>query len=48
MSETKTCAEHRTVEFFKNHPRMMGVLFTLCVLLTQAGNVAAANGGGIY
>ncbi|MFB6131044.1 MAG: hypothetical protein ABEJ28_09515 [Salinigranum sp.] len=29
--------------YLKNHPRMMGVLFTMVLLLTQAGSVAAAN-----
>jgi hypothetical protein len=28
-------------EFLKEHPRMLGVLFTLTVLLTQVGSVAA-------
>ncbi|WP_455429876.1 DUF7503 family protein [Natronococcus zhouii] len=27
---------------------MLGVLFTICVLLTQAGNAAAANGGAVF
>ena len=31
--------------FVANHPRMMGVLFTLLLLLTQIGTVAAGNGG---
>lgn len=31
--------------YLANHPRMTGVLFTLLVLLTQAGNAAA---GGAY
>jgi hypothetical protein len=31
--------------YLKNHPRMMGVLFTALLLLSQAGNVAAANNG---
>ncbi len=31
-------------EFLREHPRMMGVLFTMTVLLTQAGSVAAAGG----
>ena len=33
--------------FLREHPRMMGVLFTLTVLLSQAGSVAAANGSSI-
>jgi len=35
MSDTKLAA------FLKEHPRMMGVLFTLTVLLTQIGPVIA-------
>jgi len=31
-------------EFLREHPRMMGVLFTMTVLLSQAGTVAAGNG----
>jgi len=33
--------------YLREHPRMMGVLFTLTVLLTQVGSVAAANGSTI-
>lgn len=29
--------------YLAENPRMMGVLFTLLLLLTQAGNGAAAN-----
>ncbi|WP_187433074.1 DUF7503 family protein [Natronococcus pandeyae] len=47
MSETQTRSGSQVAEFLKDHPRMMGVLFTLCLFLTQAGNVAAANGGTI-
>lgn len=38
MSDSKLAA------FLKEHPRMMGVLFTLTVLMTQVGTVAAGNG----
>jgi hypothetical protein len=31
--------------YLKNHPRMMGVLFTAMLLLSQAGSAAAANNG---
>jgi hypothetical protein len=41
MSDTKLAA------FLKEHPRMMGVLFTLTVLLTQIGPVAAGNGHSV-
>jgi hypothetical protein len=34
-------------EFLREHPRMMGALFTMAVLLTQAGTVAAGNGTSI-
>lgn len=30
--------------YLAENPRMIGVLFTLFVLLTQVGNVAASNG----
>jgi hypothetical protein len=30
------------------HPRLMGVLFSVCLLLSQAGTVAGGNGGGTY
>lgn len=39
MSESSSLNEYLT-----DHPRMIGVLFMLCLLLTQAGNTAAANG----
>ena len=41
MSENNTTTVRTYLE---NHPRMIGVLFTLMLLLSQAGNVAAANG----
>lgn len=31
-------------EFLEDHPRMMGALFTICLLLMQAGNVMANAG----
>lgn len=35
--------------YLKDHPRLMGVLFTLTLLLTQAGTVAAGgNGSSIF
>jgi len=30
-------------EFLKEHPRMLGVLFTLTVLMTQVGSAAAGE-----
>ncbi|WP_280633727.1 DUF7503 family protein [Halorussus marinus] len=32
-------------DYIAQNPRMAGVLFTICLLLTQAGNSAAANLG---
>lgn len=47
MSERSTEADSNSVRaFLAEHPRMTGVLFTLVLLLTQAGQVAA--GGGAY
>jgi hypothetical protein len=34
-------------DYLREHPRMMGVLFTMTVLLTQVGPVAAGNGHSI-
>lgn len=47
MSDAQTETDGKFVEYLKNHPRMMGALFTLVLLLSQAGSVAAANGGGV-
>ncbi|WP_438267720.1 DUF7503 family protein [Halorussus vallis] len=30
-------------DYIAQNPRMAGVLFTICLLLTQASNAAAAN-----
>lgn len=30
-------------DYIAQNPRMAGVLFTICLLLTQVGNSAAAN-----
>lgn len=35
---------HDVKAFLAEHPRMMGVLFTLLLLLTQLGTVAGASG----
>ena len=37
---------HEIKSFLAEHPRMMGVLFTLMLLLTQVGMVAAGQAGG--
>jgi len=42
MSETD---DAKMVAFLQNHPRMIGALFTLGVLLTQAQAVWAGSGG---
>lgn len=42
-----TDSEDSIVDYFVKNPRMIGVLFTMLLLLTQAGNVAAGNQGGI-
>ncbi|MFC7077441.1 DUF7503 family protein [Haloarcula halophila] len=34
-------------EYLADHPRMIGALFTILLLLSQAGNVAANNGATI-
>ncbi|WP_198526092.1 hypothetical protein [Haloferax sp. ATB1] len=39
---------NQMVAYLRQNPRMMGVLFTLALLLSQAGSVAAGNTGVIY
>ncbi|WP_224448686.1 DUF7503 family protein [Haloprofundus salilacus] len=34
-------------DYLANNPRMIGVVFTLMLLLSQAGNAAAAAGGWV-
>lgn len=41
MSETD---DTTMAEFLKDHPRMTGVLFTMLLLLSEAGAVAATSG----
>jgi hypothetical protein len=36
-------ADSKMADYLAEHPRMIGVLFTMMLLLTQAGNVAAGN-----
>ena len=38
---SQTTMQTRMATFLESHPRMMGALFTMCLLLMQAGNVAA-------
>jgi hypothetical protein len=37
-------ADSKMADYLAEHPRMIGVLFTMMLLLTQAGNVAAGSG----
>ena len=37
-------ADSKMADYLAEHPRMIGVLFTMMLLLTQAGNVMAGNG----
>jgi len=34
----------RMAQYLADNPRMAGVLFTICLLLTQAGNALAGGG----
>ncbi|WP_169794666.1 DUF7503 family protein [Haloprofundus marisrubri] len=34
-------------DYLANNPRMVGVVFTMMLLLTQAGNAAAAAAGTV-
>ncbi len=36
-------SDDSTKAYLAEHPRMTGVLFTLLLLLSQAGNAAASN-----
>ncbi|WP_269814478.1 DUF7503 family protein [Halorussus litoreus] len=40
-------SEETITDYLAQNPRMMGALFTLLLLLTQAGNGAAANMGTV-
>lgn len=42
-----TVSNDTLTAYLAENPRMAGVLFTICLLLTQAGNAAAAHGGTI-
>jgi hypothetical protein len=39
-------AEHDMMTYLEENPRMIGVLFTIAVLLMQAGNVAGVMTNG--
>lgn len=47
MSTEQTTADGQFATYLKNNPRMAGALAGLLVLLSQAGNAAAAAGGTI-
>jgi len=36
-------SEGKVVDYLAKHPRMIGVLFTILLLLTQVGEVAAGS-----
>jgi hypothetical protein len=36
-------ADNKFSQFLSDHPRMIGVLFTMLVLLSSAGSAAAGN-----
>jgi hypothetical protein len=41
-------AENDLISYFAEDPQMIGVLFTIALLLSQAGSVAGAALIGIY
>lgn len=47
MSDRQTAAKDELATYLKNNPRMIGVLATIMLLLTSAGNAVAANSGSI-
>lgn len=46
MSTQQIGADDRLATYLKNHPRMIGILFTLSLLLAKGVPVAAAGNGG--
>ncbi len=40
-------SQDNITEYLAEHPRMIGVLFTMFLLLSQAGNVAAGASGTV-
>lgn len=36
-------SDTNVADYIAQNPRMAGILFTICLLLSQAGNAAAAN-----
>jgi len=43
----RTESESSIAAYFAEHPRMLGGLFTVLLLLTQVGNVAAGESASI-
>jgi hypothetical protein len=41
-------AEANVTDYLAENPRMMGVLFTMLLLLSQAGNASAAIAASCY
>jgi hypothetical protein len=37
----RNSVRRKMAKYLEEHPRMMGVVFTACLLLMQAGNAAA-------
>jgi len=42
-SSSSETASAPTADFLMDHPRMLGVLFMVLLILSQAGNAAAAH-----
>jgi hypothetical protein len=42
-----TDSENSFAQYFAEHPRMLGATFTILLLLTQVGNVAAGTSSSI-
>lgn len=40
-------ADSKTKAFLREHPKLLGVLFGMTMLLSQTGAVAAGNGNSI-
>ncbi|MEY7850496.1 hypothetical protein AB7C87_15010 [Natrarchaeobius sp. A-rgal3] len=41
-------SNHSLRAFLADHPRLMGVLFAMTLVVSQAGTVAAGNNGSIW
>lgn len=44
---TETSSESTITSYLAEHPRMIGVVFTLMLVLSQAGSAAGANSSSI-